>query len=119
MSSAVGSKTKRHCGHCDQSLSKTVYFHHKRLYYDKSKKEWSLKQIFNRSTTVAFRPTGGPNAASFSMAMATSTDTTAPLLPEQHTSLNAESDVVMDQHDIETVSMPNCDNEGELACSYF
>jgi len=115
MSSAVGSK--RHCGHCDQRLSKTVYFHHKRLYYDKSNKQWSSKQIFNHSTTVAFRPTGGPSATSFSMT--TSTDTTAPLLPEQDTSLNAESDVAMDQHDVETVSMPNCDNEGELACSYF
>ena len=40
---------KRFCGHCKEYLCKTVYFQHKRLYFNKESNEWLPTQIFNKS----------------------------------------------------------------------
>ena len=34
-----------YCGHCDKQLSKTVFYRHKRLYYDRRSKTWSSCRI--------------------------------------------------------------------------
>ena len=33
------------CGHCHQELSKTLFFQHQKLYYDKQAQEWSSERI--------------------------------------------------------------------------
>lgn len=33
------------CGHCDSPLSKTLYFKHKKLFYDPHMKVWKNKRI--------------------------------------------------------------------------
>lgn len=33
------------CGHCDQELSKTSYYQHKKIYFDTTKKEWRKEMI--------------------------------------------------------------------------
>ena len=49
---------KRFCGHCKEYLCKTVYFQHKRLYFNKKSNEWLATQIFNKSPfdEAAFHP---------------------------------------------------------------
>ena len=44
-SSSVKSKAKYFCGHCDQVHSKTLFFQHKRIYYDSTKSEWSKQRV--------------------------------------------------------------------------
>ena len=40
MAKIVNSKSKFvYCGHCDEEVSRTKYYTHKRLYYDRDKKE--------------------------------------------------------------------------------
>ena len=34
ISASAMKATRLHCGHCDQNLLKTIYYQHKRLYYD-------------------------------------------------------------------------------------
>ena len=41
MLNAGRNKTERYyCGHCKERVSKTLYFNHKRLYYDPSLQQW-------------------------------------------------------------------------------
>ena len=35
-----------HCGHCNEKISKTLYFQHKKIYYNPS------TQVWKKSTTV-------------------------------------------------------------------
>jgi len=52
-------QTKRYfCGHCHQNLSKTVFYKHRRLYFNSRSKEWSEERMF---------PTGGLNEPSFTI----------------------------------------------------
>lgn len=42
----ASSMIKRYfCGHCEQQLSKTSYFKHKRLFYDRKSGSWKKKRI--------------------------------------------------------------------------
>lgn len=44
------STTKRFfCGHCNQNLSKTVFYQHRRLYYNIALNEWSKSRLFSAS----------------------------------------------------------------------
>ena len=48
-----------YCGHCEKYLTKTVYYKHKRLYYDKTKKEWLPSRVFSQTPNEdsTFHPT--------------------------------------------------------------
>ena len=37
------------CGHCDRSLSKTVFYQHRRLYYKSTANEWCKSRLFLES----------------------------------------------------------------------
>ena len=39
------------CGHCDQSLSKTVFYQHRRLYYNAESKKWCKGRLFSVPTS--------------------------------------------------------------------
>ena len=40
-SSATAMESKRfYCGHCDEKVSKTLYYQHKKLYYCSTNKSW-------------------------------------------------------------------------------
>lgn len=49
---------KRFCGHCKEYLCKTVYFQHKRLYFNKESNKWLPTQVFNKTPfdEPAFHP---------------------------------------------------------------
>ena len=50
---------KRFCGHCNEYHSKTVYFQHKRLYFNKESNKWLPTQVFSKSSSSDeqdFRP---------------------------------------------------------------
>ena len=52
MAKIVNSKSKFvYCGHCDEEVSRTKYYTHKRLYYDRDKKEWSQTKRLNFTIT--------------------------------------------------------------------
>ena len=39
-------KSKRyHCEHCDEYISKTLYYRHRSLYYDKHARKWSKERV--------------------------------------------------------------------------
>lgn len=58
MSIAEGSRKRILCSHCNEYLCKTVYFQHKRLYFDKAVNEWLPTRVFEKSALheQAFRP---------------------------------------------------------------
>ena len=33
------------CGHCDKAVSKTLYFKHKKLYYDRLSRSWRVTRL--------------------------------------------------------------------------
>lgn len=33
------------CGHCKEEVSKTLFFQHRKLYYDKRNGEWKTKRV--------------------------------------------------------------------------
>lgn len=33
------------CGHCHQHVSKTLFFQHRKLYYDKRAKQWNAERV--------------------------------------------------------------------------
>ena len=37
------------CGHCSKELSKTLYFQHQKLYFNKKTKKWSERKVFEDS----------------------------------------------------------------------
>ena len=39
------SQGRYYCGHCDAVLSKTLFFRHKRLFYDRKAKRWSRRRV--------------------------------------------------------------------------
>ena len=47
---------KRHlCGHCDEILSKTLYYKHKQLYYSHKEKKWCAeRQVLSDTTSEEF-----------------------------------------------------------------
>lgn len=50
-------KGRYYCGHCEEKISKTLYFRHKRLYYNPDSEEWiSSKetQVDNNDMVVDF-----------------------------------------------------------------
>lgn len=66
MSSASASKEPSHlrCGHYNQNLSKTVYYQHKRLYYDRPLKKWYPHRVRDDDSVpvVAFVPNNTSDA---------------------------------------------------------
>ena len=42
------SSKQRFCGHCEKYLSKSVYYRHRRLYYNKLTEQWSSTRLFYR-----------------------------------------------------------------------
>ena len=47
------------CGHCNEYHSTTVYFQHKRLYFNKESNKWLPTQVFSKSSSSDeqdFRP---------------------------------------------------------------
>ena len=43
---AANVKTKRYlCGHCNEWLSKTSYYNHRKLYYDTKARNWSTNCV--------------------------------------------------------------------------
>lgn len=40
-----GAQKKYLCGHCNKLVSKTLYFKHKKLYYDPQRKTWKDTRI--------------------------------------------------------------------------
>ena len=45
-------RSKHFCGHCNKKLSKTLYFKHKKLYYNSRNKCWRSKRAFLCSDDV-------------------------------------------------------------------
>lgn len=41
------------CGHCKTHLSKTVFFRHKRLFYDRKAKRWSRRRVVDEVLVTA------------------------------------------------------------------
>ena len=42
----IMSSTKKYfCGHCKDAVSKTLFFKHKKLYYDRKTKEWKSQRL--------------------------------------------------------------------------
>lgn len=37
---------KRFCGHCETYVSKSVYYRHRRLYFNKLTNQWSSSRVF-------------------------------------------------------------------------
>lgn len=63
----------RFCGHCKEYHSKTIYFQHKRLYFNKESNEWLPTQDFNE---VPFDEPSFHPASTVSQASALLTDDT-------------------------------------------
>ena len=40
-----------HCDHCGEKVSKTVYYQHKKLYYDKTSETWMQQEDTSSATT--------------------------------------------------------------------
>jgi len=105
-------RSKRHyCGHCNEYLNKTVYYQHKRIYYDKSEKRWSSQQVFNCSPLVAFCPSVAVSTAQCCSAHI-SADTAAQF-PDQDTSPNTEFETFNHQ-DFSESQPTHFDTEGEF-----
>ena len=47
-----------YCGHCDKEISKTKYYAHKRLYYNRSRKQWSQTKRLNFTDDLQVDPRG-------------------------------------------------------------
>ena len=45
-----------YCGHCDKEVSRTKYYAHKRLYYNRSRKEWSQTKRLNFADDLQVDP---------------------------------------------------------------
>ena len=43
--SSCSKKKEYFCGHCNAAVSKTLFFKHKKLYYDKKLKVWKSMEI--------------------------------------------------------------------------
>lgn len=61
-------KKRYYCEHCDEYLSRTIYFKHKQLYFDVNTKKWksSSEEVSNErsfSVQLEFRP-GMPSGSS-------------------------------------------------------
>lgn len=39
-------RSKYFCGHCNRKLTKTLYFKHKKLYYDIRAKSWNKERVY-------------------------------------------------------------------------
>lgn len=85
--SECGQKRKL-CGHCNEYLSKTAFFNHKRLHFDKRTNEWQKDRVYYDADSSesmdqeAFRPVSYEQEASLTEA------TLSPLRgPEQDFSL--------------------------------
>lgn len=37
--------SRYYCGHCEQKLSKTLFFQHKKMYFDKATNTWRKERI--------------------------------------------------------------------------
>lgn len=35
------------CGHCNEEVSKTLFFQHRKLYYDKRNGEWKTERVMS------------------------------------------------------------------------
>ena len=48
VSTSRGSKKRQYlyCGHCEKHVSKTVFYLHRRLYFDQKCMSWSKKRLF-------------------------------------------------------------------------
>ena len=47
MSSSSHRRRKRYyCGHCKDYVSKTLFYQHKRLYFDRKAKKWSKERLY-------------------------------------------------------------------------
>ena len=47
-------KGRYYCGHCEEKISKTLNFKHKRLYYNPDSEEWTLsKDVQENYETIA------------------------------------------------------------------
>lgn len=47
-------KKRYFCGHCSKELSKTRFFQHRRLFYNKKTKEWSQLRVFESRLGESF-----------------------------------------------------------------
>lgn len=41
------SKKRVLCGHCDELVSRSTYYQHKRLYFHVQSQKWSKERVFN------------------------------------------------------------------------
>jgi len=44
-SSSKKSRKSYFCGHCKEEVSKTLFFQHRKLYYDKRSREWKTERV--------------------------------------------------------------------------
>ena len=52
----ASSTTKRYfCDHCEQELSKTSYFKHKRLFYDRTSESWQKERVHYNDSSEDFK----------------------------------------------------------------
>ena len=43
--------TRYFCGHCNRQLSKTLFFRHKRMFFDRKARKWSSVKVISDDTT--------------------------------------------------------------------
>ena len=54
MSMANTTSKRYFCEHCEQQLSKTSYFKHKRLYYDRKSETWKKERVHYTDSSEDF-----------------------------------------------------------------
>ena len=65
-STAIVNRKRYYCGHCDEYLSKTVYFQHRRLYFEVKCQKWSKKRLFACAGRGESEPTSAEDSQSSS-----------------------------------------------------
>jgi hypothetical protein len=50
--STVKERKRLYCGHCEDYVSKTLYYKHKQIYYDDRSKKWSKERVLDNASSL-------------------------------------------------------------------
>ena len=57
----VKERKRLYCGHCEDYVSKTLYYKHKQIYYDDGNKKWSKERVLDNASSTFVFSTGSLN----------------------------------------------------------